>query len=249
MGLKKVSIKKFIEISKEVHENKYDYSLVEDYKTVKDKVKIICPKHGEFIQDVYSHKKGCGCPTCGIEYVANLKYKSLDHFLEKVKQIHGDLYNYDKTVIVNNSTKVIITCKIHGDFEQSPDKHKQGRECPHCCLDSKGWSKESWGKLKKYQKPLLYILKCYNETESFIKIGKTKNSVKKRYSGKNSMPYNYEVLKIITFPDPDYIFDLEISYKRNFKDFRYKPTIYFRGETECFDITQLENIICAKLTT
>lgn len=38
----------FIEKARKVHRDKYDYSKVELSK-VKDKVVIICPKHGEFI--------------------------------------------------------------------------------------------------------------------------------------------------------------------------------------------------------
>lgn len=31
--------------------------------------------------------------------------------------------------------KVIITCLIHGDFEQSPDGHLRGQGCPRCKAD------------------------------------------------------------------------------------------------------------------
>jgi hypothetical protein len=51
---------------KKVHGNTYDYSKVK-YEVAHKKVIIICKKHGEFLQDTYSHKKGHGCPICGIE--------------------------------------------------------------------------------------------------------------------------------------------------------------------------------------
>jgi len=39
-------------------------------------------------------------------------------FIEKAKEIHGDKYDYSKT-IYNKATELItITCKIHGDFYQ-----------------------------------------------------------------------------------------------------------------------------------
>lgn len=38
-------------------------------------------------------------------------------FIENSKKIHGNLYNYDKTIYTGSRNKVIITCKIHGDFE------------------------------------------------------------------------------------------------------------------------------------
>ena len=41
---------------------------------------------------------------------------------------------YTKVVYKNNRTKVIITCRIHGDFEQTPNNHLQGdgRGCRKC---------------------------------------------------------------------------------------------------------------------
>jgi len=53
----------FIEESNLIHNNKYDYSLV-DYKNAYTKVKIICPIHGEFLQTPQSHLNGSGCPIC-----------------------------------------------------------------------------------------------------------------------------------------------------------------------------------------
>ena len=51
---------------KDVHGNKYDYSLV-DCKKWNDKIKIICPVHGEFSQEANSHMQGNGCFKCSIE--------------------------------------------------------------------------------------------------------------------------------------------------------------------------------------
>ena len=53
-----ISKEKFILISQQIHNGKYNYSLVHNFNNVKEKVKIICPIHGEFEQDIYSHKKG-----------------------------------------------------------------------------------------------------------------------------------------------------------------------------------------------
>lgn len=54
----------FIARAKEMYGNLYDYSKV-DYKSMKDKVEIICPKHGSFFQRPYDHLQHHGCPTCG----------------------------------------------------------------------------------------------------------------------------------------------------------------------------------------
>lgn len=54
----------FINESKEIHQNKYDYSLV-DYKSMRNKVTIICPIHGNFSQTPHNHMNcKSGCPKC-----------------------------------------------------------------------------------------------------------------------------------------------------------------------------------------
>ena len=51
------------------------------------------------------------------------------------KELFG--INYSKTKYVLSSKKVIITCPIHGDFEQTPNHHLGGEGCP-VCKQSKG---------------------------------------------------------------------------------------------------------------
>lgn len=46
------------------HGNEYDYSLVK-YTATKEKIDIICKRHGVFSQTYSSHKRGSGCPDCG----------------------------------------------------------------------------------------------------------------------------------------------------------------------------------------
>jgi hypothetical protein len=74
-----------------------------------------------------SHRKGSGCPKCK----PNAKLTQED-ILEKFRNTHGDKYNYDKVIYINSNTKVIITCQIHGDFEQTPSHHANGTNCPKC---------------------------------------------------------------------------------------------------------------------
>lgn len=53
----------FIEKAKVIHGDLYDYSKV-NYLTIKDKVTIICKKHGEFKQIASHHLSGSGCQIC-----------------------------------------------------------------------------------------------------------------------------------------------------------------------------------------
>lgn len=38
-------------------------------------------------------------------------------WIKRAKEVHGDLYDYSKTVYKSCKDKVTITCPIHGDFE------------------------------------------------------------------------------------------------------------------------------------
>ena len=116
----------FIEKAKIVHGNKYDYSKVE-YINNRTKVCIICPIHGEFWQTPGRHLLGQNCPKCTNEYSP-----TTDEWIDKAKKVHGDKYDYSKTVYVNAATKVCITCPRHGDFWIFPNNHLKGNGCPSC---------------------------------------------------------------------------------------------------------------------
>ena len=60
---KRKTREEFINECKMIHHDKYDYSKVV-FKTVKTKVCIICPEHGEFWQKPSKHLIGQGCPKC-----------------------------------------------------------------------------------------------------------------------------------------------------------------------------------------
>lgn len=129
----------FIQKAKQVHGDKYDYSKVE-YENDKIKICIICSKHGEFWQTPHNHIIGYGCPGCKKENLRNLKADSLEGFVQKAKQIHGDKYDYSKVEYKNNSTKICIICPKHGEFWQTPNDHLSGKGCSKC-HSSKGEEK------------------------------------------------------------------------------------------------------------
>jgi hypothetical protein len=58
-----LTTREFIKRANKIHSNKYNYSLTV-YKNTDSKVKIICPKHGVFLQTPYKHMSGQCCPHC-----------------------------------------------------------------------------------------------------------------------------------------------------------------------------------------
>ena len=121
----------FIKRANEVHGNKYDYSLV-NYKDTRTKVEIICTEHGSFFQSPNKHMQGNGCPACGRERTAEHNFLTLDDFIRKAKNVHGDKYDYSKSLYTGADNKLEIICEKHGKFEQTPHNHLKGTNCPSC---------------------------------------------------------------------------------------------------------------------
>jgi len=117
----------FINKSRKIHNNFYDYSLVE-YKNMNTKVKIICPIHGVFETRPYHHLNGSICRKCSNE---NRK-DNRESFIKKSIKKHGDKYDYSLVEYKKSQFKVKIICPIHGVFEQSPNNHIKGIGCPKC---------------------------------------------------------------------------------------------------------------------
>ena len=148
-----ITTEEFIKEAKEIHSDKYDYSLVE-YKGYDYKVKIICPIHGAFEQRAGFHtKKRCGCPACAKE---KRKAKSgnktnkltTEEFIKKAKEVHGDKYDYSKVEYVNMRTKIKIICPIHGEFEQAAGGHLY-HGCKKCYDEKQSSSAEEFIKKAK----------------------------------------------------------------------------------------------------
>jgi hypothetical protein len=141
----------FIRRAKKVHGDKYDYSKVE-YKGTHTKVCIICPIHGEFFQTPNNHLHGQGCLACG-----GRKQLTKEEFIQKAREVHGDKYDYSKVEYVNKNTKVKIICPIHGEFEQEPNSHLEGKGCPNC-----------YHKTKKYKFNLLEEFESEYDFKAFL---------------------------------------------------------------------------------
>ncbi len=128
---KRKTLEDFIKKSRLVHGDKYDYSNVE-YKCSNEKIIIICKIHGDFLQIPSDHYNGHGCSKCYQSTLSERFLQTTEEFIERSKKIHGDLYDYSKVNYKNSKKKVIIICKIHGEFQQIPTDHYNGHGCPKC---------------------------------------------------------------------------------------------------------------------
>ena len=132
---KKLTINEFIEKSKLIHGNKYDYSKSE-YKGSNSKICIICPEHGEFWQTASNHIRGQECPKCSFEKRSVKCLSNTAEFVDKAKKIHNNKYDYSKVNYIDAKTKVCIICPEHSEFWQTPNSHLNGHGCYQCGMIS-----------------------------------------------------------------------------------------------------------------
>lgn len=121
----------FKDLAKEVHGTKYCYDKTV-YISANEKVIITCLQHGDFLQTPSKHvNMKRGCQLCG--GTAKL---TIETFLEKLRardDPFSERLDYSLvTTIENNKTPVKIICKLHGEFEMTPDKHLRGHGCRKC---------------------------------------------------------------------------------------------------------------------
>ena len=155
--MKRKTVDEFINESKKIHGDKYDYSKV-DYINNKTKVCIICPEHGEFWQIPQDHVRGRGCVKCngGISHTN-------EEWIEKFRKIHGEKYKYEGYGKLSANAKIKIVCPKHGIFSQSCMNHSLGQGCPKCANEENS-------------------IKRRNTSELFIKLAKKIHGDKYDYS-------------------------------------------------------------------
>lgn len=235
---KKMTNKIFIERSKIIHNDKYDYSNI-DYVNSVTKINIFCNEHGSFLQTPSHHLSGHGCRKCQYSNLGNKLSLNKNGFVKKSKLIHGDRYDYSLVDYLNNKTKVEIVCKHHGSFFQRPDMHigqKQG--CPICNKSNIFINSTTVDKMKN-KNCILYLLEFINDSESFLKIGITTLSIKERFRGYGK----YQINVIYEYCSNLYdCYSLEQLVLNKF-DLYYINDFKFKGKTECFSLNLKNNIL------
>lgn len=213
---------------KKIHEDRYKYIYNELKYGNRTRIDIICPVHGVFSQVLYSHISGCGCPKCA----GNIQ-KTNDEFITDSIRVHGNIYDYSKSVYNGVFNKVTIICHEHGEFNQTPDNHinsKQG--CPFC------GSAGTYNKRFFEDNPelrnitsILYLMEFINQDEKFLKVGITKKNTKKRWAGEKSGIYDTSIIVEKTLPLYE-AWSIEQEILSEYKDRRHFTMEKFSGHTE-----------------
>lgn len=128
-----LTTQEFVARAREVHGDRYDYSLTL-YISTKTKVVIGCPEHGDFEQVPNRHlSDGRGCPQCTQARVADKARLTTEEFVERAQEVHEGAYDYSMTTYTGARAKVRITCPEHGPFDVTATSHiNKAVGCPEC---------------------------------------------------------------------------------------------------------------------
>lgn len=242
----------FIERCIKAHgDSAYDYSKAV-YTRGCDKVTIGCNTCGEwFEQRASKHMKGGRCSHC---FPIGRDRMTQAEFLDRCYAIYGfGAYDYSQTKYVTADKRVKVFCNTCNKFfTRQAHRHVTGGGCTHCIAELKGLTRTKFVERCKYNNKegngRLYAIECFGSGEKFYKVGITSHRISHRLKGRKALPYKHKVLFEIEAA-PDYVFDLETRLHRMLKGFKYEPSKFFTGRTECFTTIKPVEKLLKELTT
>lgn len=123
----------YIERANKIHNNKYDY-LKTVYNNSNSIITVVCPDHGEFEILARQHlnkKEISGCRECGkIRFKEKIIYP-FQSFLEEVKKLYNNKYDYSKVIWKGIDNYINVICPTHGEFIIQGIEHRK-RGCYKC---------------------------------------------------------------------------------------------------------------------
>lgn len=130
-----MSFDEFKAIAEPLHDYKYKY-IRDSFINLKEKMKMICPIHGEFEQPPYSHLNGHGCDECGIIKRSLAQTTTNEEYIDKCTKVHNGYYIYTQTKYTGCYNDVDVICPKHGLFTIPAYSHLQGHGCRKCANES-----------------------------------------------------------------------------------------------------------------
>lgn len=113
---KRLTTEEFVEKAKAIHGELYDYSITEFIGT-KKKLKIICKEHGIFEIAANKHiYEASGCAKCSYKKKSESSRMSYEEFERRVNSVHGSKYAIKGDTFEGATKKVVVNCRLHGDF-------------------------------------------------------------------------------------------------------------------------------------
>lgn len=129
----------FVSRAREKHGEQFDLSLSR-YVGFTKPIEITCRDHGTLTTTPKSHLHTAsgGCRKCREALVRKALRLTTEQFIQRVREVHGDRYDYSLVDYHDTRTKVTIICPEHGSFRMRPARHIEGRGCRRCAFERIG---------------------------------------------------------------------------------------------------------------
>lgn len=192
-----------------------------DYRGFKIPVDVVCKRHGTFSITPQKLLNKTACPACGVEGRSLKQALTVEDFVTKSVELHGDRYDYSLVEYQNNRSQVNIVCREHGVFNQKAMNHLNGRGCKKCAPSGYNQSKKGY----------LYVL----EGDGVVKVGITNQQPKRRArrveldSGRT-----FSTVASWAWDDGSVALKIETEVLSEFRSKYTQPDDKFDGSTECF---------------
>ena len=129
----------FLENANAKHGTKFGYSKVH-YINNAEKVIIICKIHGKFTQSPVKHlSHKHACPECAKIAQGMSRRIDKEYLIQEANKLHGDIYNYDNTIVGRKNETIEVYCTIHKKyFTQMLGSHLKGHTgCKECLREKR----------------------------------------------------------------------------------------------------------------
>lgn len=205
-------------------------------------VEMECKLHGRFTKTANNiANQEDACFTCSRE---RQRQKHEDYFIERSKALYPDRFTYEDVVYVDNTTRVILNCVLHGPCSVSPMHHVSTKGyhqsgCYECARLQWGrWSPKVLEKNLEYFKSEpshIYVLKM----NDFYKIGITK-SLDTRIRMISDESGIQAELFLCYLTNTYQASCMEHALQDLFKFQRFSYDVKFGGYTECYRLDEFD---------
>jgi hypothetical protein len=132
-NLKRIQEYDFAERIKKNHSNCYSYDYAE-YENQNSKLNVKCPLHGSFRIRAGNFLNGRGCPKCGAKSASQKRRLTTKEWISRAQKVHGNKYDYSKSVYKGAHKHIKIICHRHGEFYQNAGNHVTLRRGCKACV-------------------------------------------------------------------------------------------------------------------
>ncbi len=174
------------------------------------------------------------------------KKRTTEQFLASARAVHGDRFDYSKTVYAGCHAHLTVTCRSHGDFTQMATNHLSGYGCSRCAEGRQIFHENHIPESERSEPAGIYVMEIgigERGEELFAKLGYTSRFDDRCYK---LWREGVQIWKSQLFHTTKYSgYQTERLLHAKYADRKLTPTRKFGGYTECYPVGMRQELIDA----